>query len=1115
MFNGFQKKSSAFFSVDFFAVSVSARHCSRAISLRKLRILACDEVNMIRWLYGVFIVLLAAWIVPAEEIDLAGQWSFALDANDAGIKEQWFAAPLPHTLSLPGSLQGQGFGDIPTRHTEWMSGIGMDLLDDPRFATYVNDPGFKCPFWLTPDRVYAGVAWYRRDVVIPASWEGKSILLVLERPHWQTTVWVNETKIGSQDSLGVAHQYDVTGALQPGTPSSLTIRVDNRYVVPVGKDAHSISDQTQSNWNGIVGKIVLRSQPRIRIDNLQVYPQIESNHAKLEFQLTNRTGASGEGMMRVFAKSYNSQRVHEPEEARIPIQWGKDDKTIVCVYSMGEALYWDEYDPALYHLTIVIEGENWKTEKTVSFGMRTLSVTEKQFAINGRVLFLRGTLECCIFPLHGYPPTDVNEWKRLIRIAKSYGLNHFRFHSWCPPAAAFTAADEEGFYLQAEASCWAVFGDQTKVDTWIYEECERMIQAYGNHPSFILMSPSNEPHGKNRDAFLGQLITHLKRVDSRRFYTAGAGWPQIPENQFDIQYATRLQNWPSLKFDQPPQTWDDYGTYVDTLSVPTVSHEIGQWCVYPDLREDAQYTGVLKAKNIAIFRDKLEQSGMGERGHDFLMASGAFQTLLYKQEIEAALRTPHFAGFQLLDLHDFPGQGTAPVGVLNALWQDKGYVTGAEYRRFCNDIVPLVRLKKRVFTHDETLELAIDVANYSNKDLIDQNVVCWLRWDSGRVFSQSFSVSIPAGGITRVGSVSQPLGFVQKAGKVRIEVVLTNTPYQNDWETWVYPTELKQSNPAVLIVSDWDEAIQSLQTGRDVLFLPDAQYLACDTRGTFQPIFWNRITFPSQTVHTVGILCDNTHPALNDFPCETHSNWQWQELLDRSKPIVMDELPPNLHPIIQPIDDWNDCRKLGLLFEAQLGKGRLLVCSIDLLHDLESRPVARQLRHSLLQYMESDCFDPSIPLAEQDFLNLRREPTLLQKLGATIQADSEQKGYEAHRVIDGDPQTIWHTQWEPSRDALPHSLLVDLKKAIPIHGLEILPRQDMSNGRIARFAIDLSLDGQHWQESLWTGTWNNDHALKVLKQQKPVNARFIRVRALSEVNGQPYASLAEMKVLTE
>ncbi len=921
-----------------------------------------------------YLLIPACIAFGVEEIDLSGQWNFKLDRDNVGINEKWFSQKLPEEINLPGSLQEQGYGDKPSANTQWTSRIGMQLLSDPRFTEYVQSDDFKCPFWLTPDRHYVGKAWYQREVNIPAEWQDKHIVLHLERPHWKTTVWVDGQQAGSCDSLGAPHEYDLSNLLKFRSTHSLTICVDNDYVIPVGKDAHSISDQTQSNWNGITGKISLAASFKIWIDNFQVFPDVTHKRIKVDVQLCNSTGQAGQGLLIVSAESHNTVRKHQAPVKNVPVEWNKETEKVSFEYDMGDCLLWDEYKPALYRLTLALKGQSVDCVKHVQFGMRELGIEDKQFTINGRKIFLRGTLECCIFPQHGYPPTDVNEWKRIILIAKSHGLNHFRFHSWCPPEAAFAAADEQGFYLQVEGSCWAGFGDGTALDEWIYEEIDRMIRFYGNHPSFCFLSPSNEPSGKNRDKFLGQLLQSLKERDNRRFYVAGAGWPQIKENQYSIESAVRLHNWKALKFNRPPQTFDDYREHVNARPVPVVGHEIGQWCVYPDLEEDKKYTGVLKAKNIEIFRDKLQKAGMGHLARQFLMASGNFQTLLYKQEIETALRTPGFAGFQLLDLHDFPGQGTAPVGVLNALWQSKGYCSPEQYRRFCNDIVPLARMKKRIFTNDTNFEAVIDVANYSAEDLSNVEFVWKItKNDEVQIKAGKFSVaSVPTGGLTRVGSIEYSLSDIKEPDRFNLEIKLVGTPYANDWDFWVYPAILPAINTDdIYIAVGFDEQVKAkLNSGAKVLLLFPPSSAAGNTVGSFQPIFWNRITFPKNKVHTLGILCDPNHPALAEFPTDFHASWQWQNLLDNSQPIIMDKLPQEISPVLQPIDDWNNCHKLALLFEASVGAGKILVCSIDVYNDLEGRITARQLRHSLLTYMASEQFNPRTKLTFEQIKGL-------------------------------------------------------------------------------------------------------------------------------------------------
>lgn len=937
-------------------------------------------------------LLLAAFLVGhvnyamADEtrLSLAGTWKFRLDAGDVGVAEKWYQQTLSESIKLPGSLQEQGYGNKPSADTVWTAGIGAKLLKQERFLPYTQSKDYQSPFWLTPERHYVGAAWYQRTVTIPNSRQGRRFVLYLERPHWQTTVWVDSRQAGpqgagTQNALGTPHEYDLTDFLSAGE-HTLTIRVDNSMIVNVGNNAHSVSDQTQSNWNGIVGDIELRTTSTVWFEDIQVYPDVRQKQIHIKAYLKNQTQNPGKGQLTLAAKSRNASTSHTPQPKQVPVSWGPTEEMLDLVYEMGpDCLLWNEFHPALYDLTLHLQGKDLSVEKTVSFGMRQLDIAGTRFTINDQPIFLRGTLECAIFPITGYPPTDVQWWKKTLKTARSWGLNHLRFHSWCPPKAAFTAADEMGFYFQVEASCWAGFGDGSALDTWIYEEGDRMLKEYGNHPSFILMAPSNEPGGRNRDAFLGRLVEHWAKKDSRRRFTAGSGWPALPQNQYHVQQEPRLQRYPGLRLTDPPQSATDYRDYITKMKIPTISHEIGQWCAYPDFTETSKYTGSLKARYLDIAGDMLNKAGpqgagMGDLGEAFHLASGKFQALLYKEEIEAALRTPSMAGFQLLDLHDFPGQGYAPVGVLDPFWQPKGYITAAEYSRFCGPVVPLARMKKLVFTNDETFAADIDVCNYSGgENRIDAKWI--LRNSAGKVLASDrlLAGTAPNGSVTNLGKVQFPLTKIAFAEMLNLEVAFGDCGIANDWDFWVFPKSLDiETSKDVFLTQSPKEALEKLQSGSNVLFMPKPDTIKSDTLGSFKPIFWNRVTFPSQAEHTLGILCDPQHAALKQFPTESHTNWQWYDLLQNCKPIVLDDLPRQIIPIVRMIDDWFVCRKLGLVFEASVGQGKLIVCSIDLMKDLETRPVARQLRYSLIKYMQSNAFAPKTELTEKQLMALLR-----------------------------------------------------------------------------------------------------------------------------------------------
>ncbi len=1088
------------------------------------------SLGIVAHLLGSILLLGAGSSGSEEGISLAGPWRCRLDKGDVGQAEKWFERDLPGTIVLPGSLTENGYGDEIKIDTPWTGSIiDKGYFTDPRYEKYRQPGNIKVPFWLTPLKYYVGPAWYQKDIEVPEGWKGKRVVLSLERCHWETRLWLGGRSVGTQNSLTTPHEYDL-GVVPPGR-HRLTLRVDNRVMIDVGKDAHSVSDHTQTNWNGIIGRIELRSTEAVWVQDVQVFPDVAGKKVRVQVEVCNETGTDVKAALSLAARSTNGPRAHaaavRSQAARLSAKVNK----IVLDYPLGsDALLWDEFSPAFYELDVAFRataaGKELMSRKGVTFGLREFKAKGTRFTLNGRPVFLRGTLECTIFPLTGYPPANVEEWREVYRICRAHGLNHMRFHSNCPPEAAFVAADLEGFLLQVEGPHWTTIGNGGAIDAYVYAETDRILRCYGNHPSFVMMNYGNEPGGANQKRFFGELIKHWKSFDTRHAYTSAAGWPMISENDYHSTPAPRIHAWGAALASRinarPPETMTDYRDQVGRSTVPIVSHEIGQWCVYPNFKEIAKYTGVTRAYNFEVFRDFLTGNHMGDQAEAFLMASGKLQALCYKEEIESALRTPGFGGFQLLDLHDFPGQGTALVGVLDAFWGEKGYITPQEYRRFSGPTVPLARMAKRIWANGETFTAKVELAHFGPKPLRDARTRWTLRDGSGGVIASGQWVSrhLPIDNTIPLGEVSAPLGKVGKAQKLVLTVAIEGTDAANDWDIWVYPSRVETLPGDVLIVSELDaKAEEVLKAGGKVMLMPADKTVKPDRYGRVPPgfssIFWNTAWTGRQPPHTLGILCDPRHPALSDFPTEYHSNWQWWELLSRSQAMILDALPARFRPVVQVVDDWFTCRRLGLVFEARVGGGRLLACAIDLRKDLETRLVARQMLHSLLGYMNGEGFNPKETLELSLIRDLMAPAPMLTRLGAkVIRADSEVSGHEALRAIDGDPSTIWHTAWEPEAPDFPHEIQIDMQRTVRLKGFRYLPRQDMVNGRITDYAVYLSNDTRQWGEPVARGTFARYGDEKFIQFERLVEGRYLRLVALAGQKGQKFASVAELDVVS-
>lgn len=1088
----------------------------------------------IRLKHGMLAVgLLLGVLTPARGLEnsaplpLAGQWRFEIDRKDAGVHEGWFKRDLTQKIRMPGSMPQQNFGDDITLDTAWTGQIvDRSFFTAPEYEPYRQPGKIKIPFWLQPEKYYVGAAWYQRDVDIPSTWTGKRCILSLERPHWETRVWLDDREVGTNNSLSTPHEYDLGTNVVAGR-HRLSIRVDNRMVVDVGINSHSVTDHTQGNWNGIVGRMFLYATAGVWIDDLQATPHVASHSVTLKGRIGNSTQLPGKSQVEVKARLYNSGMKVVVVEKSAPVEWDATGGNFEVEYDLGEkAMCWDEFQPALYQVTATIA--ETQATRSVVFGLREIGTQGTQFVLNGHPIFIRGTLECCIFPKTGHPPTDVESWKRIVGIAKAHGLNSIRFHSWCPPEAAFTAADELGFYYQVEVASWAntttSLGEGKPIDAWLYAEADRILKAYGNHPSFLLMPYGNEPAGKDKE-YLAAWVNHYKQQDNRRLYTSASGWPQIPENQFHVTPDPRIQSWGgglnSRINARPPETRTDYREYISQRTVPVISHEIGQWCVYPNFDEIPKYSGYLKAKNFEIFRDSLKAHRMGDQSKAFLIASGKLQALCYKEEIESALRTPGMGGFQLLDLHDFPGQGTALVGVLDPFWDYKGYVTAAEYSRFCNSTVPLARLDKRVFTSDDTLKADLEVAHFGARSLTNAIVYWKLVGDNGHAYVSGKlpSQTIPIGNGLTLGTVSIDLKTLPSPARFKLVVGVEATRFENDWDVWVYPPKIDTQPAKDVLVTDTlnEESLAQLKNGGKVLLTVGESPLRNDGKARvalgFSSIFWNTAWTARQAPTTLGILCDPRHPALALFPTDSHSNWQWWYLISQAQPILMDDLPAALRPVVQVIDDWVTNHRLGLVFEAKVGRGSLVFCSIDLKKNAETNPVARQMMHSLLTYMAGAQFKPMYPLTVEQVQDLFAAPTAMQKLGARVlRASSFENGYEPTRTIDGDPTSFWHTQWTGQKPGYPHELVIELERAAALKGFTLLPRQDGNpNGRIEQCALYVTDDPDRWGNAVFQGALSKDDSLKELRFNRVVKGRYVRLEILSSHQG--FASLAELNLV--
>jgi len=699
----------------------------------------------------------------------------------------------------------------------------------------------------------------------------------------------------------------------------------------------------QGNWQGVTGRIELRMTDPIWIESV-VFTPLDTHKAILEV----RTGGED--------RNLSTEVEILDGEKRMAYAKAKG-KTVQLDISTLEL--WDEFHPKCYTLRTRIMSGKYVDEKYEQTGVRFVGTSAShQFTVNGRPIFLRGTVNYCIFPLTGYPSTDEADWENIFRVYKEWGMNHVRFHSQTPPEAALNVADRMGIYLQCEAPKAGRCG-KPEEDAFQIAEGRRLIREYGNHPSWILMSMGNELAGEIQD--IQNVLDSVRKDDSRRLYTSTTG-----NSKQELKDDYKIYGGIVRGFKGPYTDWD-YRETAQKIGCTMISHEVGQWHVYPDIRQIKKYTGVMKCNNLVQIREDLRSKGMLDSAEDFTQTTGKVSALLYKEEIEAIERTPDYGGFQILTLDDFPAQGTATSGMIDIFHEPKGYLDASTFREYCAPVIPLLRLPKRTFLSSETLKADMDIFCYLPEDM--ENVV--IDWEIKDKTKKYYSGDIRCGNVKTsnvypAGSVCACLADIKEPAALELIARVRGTEYRNRWNIWVYPeSEAAPVPDCIHLATSWDDAKEHLAKGKRVIFFPSTEELSKWRPGQFKTVFWSPVWL-KRGPETMSIAAQTDSPALKGFPTERHTDWQWFNVLEHSITLCIDDLPLSFKPVVGVIDSFRKNERLADIMEAKVGTGSLLLVTLDLMNDLNGDLARTALRNSLFNYAASPLFNPDYRLDIKD-----------------------------------------------------------------------------------------------------------------------------------------------------
>ena len=912
---------------------------------------AINFVMMFRALLILIIGGVSLLAYPRERMDLKGEWFYRL-------------------TGAPSSIPGEGEITLP------------NTLDNAHKSVY--NPESDNTSQLRREFSFIGSANYGKNVKIPDNWEGKDILLFIERTK-PSVVSVDGKRVGGNSRISSPQYYDLTEFLTPGE-HRLEIEVNNSDSLPplVARSSSAASESTQTNWNGILGDIYLEGRNPYNISAISIDDRNVPDKISVDVKFSKKL----------------------PRGYSLVVEKGRERIFTEKIYSGVDAMQislpikdmelWSGRNPRLHDLAFKILNPQGETIDVyeLTTGFRNFDKSGNNFTINGNPVVLRGTVNAAVFPVSTYSPVDADSWFNYFSILRDYGINHVRFHSWTPPDAAFQAADMAGVYLLVELPIWGELDRDLKFhNRFLKEDLKGIMESYAHHPSFVMFSTGNELWGDI--SLMGEYMQEAKILNPRLLSTYGSNVymginGEIGGEDFIIASTTAdaANNYirGSLSFTDSsdgghfnssyPNSSFNFGSATQGITIPVVSHEVGQYQSYPDFSEIEKYKGNLKPDNLKVFKKLSEEAGLYPKMLKFHEASGRWAAKLYKAEMELAQRSPGIAGFELFGLQDYPAQGTALVGILNPFMESKGFISPKEWRQSSGDISVFAELPKFTFYEGEKVKIPLVTINFSENPDAVSSIEWFTDFDSGQLETD------PGLGVIRNNSIDMQMPALEVPQKKSLLLSDASGNVSNSYDFWVYPKKMPDVNN-VLITTNLQKALAHLKQGDSVILCPDSATVSkASLDPLFTPDFWNYRMYRSicdemnlkASPGTLGLYINNEHPALKKFPTDNHTDWQWYPIVANSRPLIIDRLPKDFDPIIEVIDNIERNFRLSLMLECRVGKGKLIILSTNP-DKISEYPEGRWLLQSIKEYAGSKEFKPALTLTPEQVVNLVTKPS--------------------------------------------------------------------------------------------------------------------------------------------
>ena len=963
------------------------------------------------------------WDGAYMRILLNGKWHVVLEDGTTG------------QMDLPGTLDENGIGHRDVGANQWhpdavLGNAAGEIDKDAPIATR-----------FTRRHTYEGEARISSKITVPDYGTDRLFVLAERARALRLLVDGEACAVFRQGTLSTPYIFELTGAA-PGE-HEFTFLSDNSYPgMPKAAICYSsaATDETQTNWNGILGECSMYTRPQNFIDSLRVYPRAVKKEEK------NKAGGYVLDVCVELApgakKVYKDAKIILQSEALAAGEL-EDTQTLTEIISYsGEGLagagtdkeenpktmeiwfrdlplrenvkLWDEDEGNLYEMAVTLDNGMSAEDKGGStaecrtrFGIRSFGDNGSgRLALNGRAIFLRGEANCAEYPETGHPPMTIPEWKEMLLKYRSYGINFVRFHSHCEPEAAFAAADELGMLLQPELSHWDpkdAFGTE---ESYRYYRAELvdLLKTYANHPSFVMLTLGNElqaqDEGRER---MRELVRTAKRMDPTRLYANGSNAFYgeegcDPESDFYTSQSCKdvvirgtfsgMRGYLNENYPSADRTYDEAMAEIrKEYQKPVFSFEVGQFEVLPDFEELESFHGISDPVNLKLIKKRVEERGLLPTWEKYVEATGELSRLAYREEIEAAMRTRELSGISLLGLQDFPGQGTALVGMMNSHLEPKPYdfARPERFREFFQECRILVKLPHYTYEAGERLIAEVEAANFGKRNI--EGVFCWTlagkksvsengNCEPAEIKSKNTVIATGEdteiticrpGSYTEVGSLDIPLDFVEKNTALTLKVRIGDSI--SAYPIWVYRKTTPICPENVYETRAFDvKTREILQNGGRVYLSPDAdkESLPNSIKTQFTTDFWSVGTFADQE-GGMGQLIDTEHPIFKEFPTDFHTDWQWWIMATKRAVI----LPHPMKTIITEMDSYAFLRPMAQMIEFRCLKGKVLLSTMEL-HKSQQYPEVRALQASIYTYLSGENFEPAEEITEEELSMLVR-----------------------------------------------------------------------------------------------------------------------------------------------